>query len=183
MTIQLPITRTIVLVGMMGSGKSAVGRRLAPKLSMPFIDADTEIERAAGCSIAEIFDRHGEEEFRSGESRVIARLLTRPAHVLATGGGAFMNKCTRALISTSGISIWLRADLEVLFQRVKRKSNRPILKTEDQRTTLTQLLELRNPIYACADLIVESTDAPLEQTVENVLEALRIYLAEPNNNE
>jgi shikimate kinase len=175
-TPQNPITKSIVLIGMMGAGKSSIGRRLATRLSLPFIDADAEIEAAAGCSIAEIFERHGEEEFRAGERRVVARLLGGPPHVLATGGGAFMNEQTRDIIRDRGISIWLRADLDVLLQRVSRRNDRPMLQAEDQRARLVELMEQRDPWYAHADLVVESTDGPLEQTADRVYEVLEQYL-------
>lgn len=177
MTVQQPIDKSIVLIGMMGAGKSSIGRRVATRLSLPFIDADAEIEAAAGCSITEIFERYGEEEFRAGERRIVARLLAGPAHVLAAGGGAFMNEQTRKIIAIRGISIWLRADLEVLLQRVSRRTDRPMLQVADQRTSLIELMERRNPLYARADLTVESTDGPLEQTADRVIEVLEQYLA------
>jgi len=176
-TVQQPIDKSIVLIGMMGAGKSSIGRRVATRLSLPFIDADAEIEAAAGCSITEIFERYGEEEFRAGERRIVARLLAGPAHVLAAGGGAFMNEQTRKIIAIRGISIWLRADLEVLLQRVSRRTDRPMLQVADQRTSLIELMERRNPLYARADLTVESTDGPLEQTADRVIEVLEQYLA------
>lgn len=177
MTLQNPIKKSIVLIGMMGAGKSSIGRRLATRLSLPFIDADAEIEAAAGCSIAEIFERHGEDEFRAGERRVVARLLAGPPHVLATGGGAFMNEQTREIIGDRGISIWLRADLDVLLQRVSRRNDRPMLQAADQRARLVELMELRDPWYAHADLVVESTEGPLEQTADRVYEVLEQYLS------
>ena len=166
------VDRTIVLVGLMGAGKSAIGRRLASRLGMPFVDADTEIERAAGCSIRDIFELHGEGAFRDGERRVIARLLARPPHVLATGGGAFMDADTRATIRERGISIWLRADLDLLVSRVSRRNDRPLLAGGDSRAVLQRLMEERHPIYAEADIVVESMDGPHEQTVQSVLNAL-----------
>ena len=177
MTLKTPITKSIVLIGMMGAGKSSIGRRLATRLLLPFIDADTEIEVAAGCSIEEIFERHGEDEFRAGERRVVARLLAGPPHVLATGGGAFMNEQTRGIIKNRGISIWLQADLDVLLQRVSRRNDRPMLQTDNQRTRLVELMEQRDPWYAHADLVVESTDGPLEQTAGRVFEVLEQYLS------
>src|SRR5580700_1152781 len=144
--------RSIVLVGMMGAGKSSIGRRLASRLNIPFVDADTEIERAAGMSIADIFARHGEADFRSGEARVIARLLEGGPQVLATGGGAVMNPDTRAAIKAKGVSIWLAAEFDVLMRRInKRKSERPMLHTDNPAETLRQLLTVREPIYAQAD--------------------------------
>ncbi len=168
--------RSIVLVGIMGAGKSSVGRRLAARLGMPFVDADTEIEKAADMSIPEIFARHGEPYFRAGETRVIARLLDSGPQVLATGGGAFMNPETRATIRARGISVWLRASLEVLSRRVKRRNDRPLLKGSDPVETLKRLMDERYPVYAEADLTVESRDVPHEAIVEEVIEHLRSYL-------
>jgi len=165
-------SQTLVLVGMMGAGKSSVGKRLAAALDLPFRDADEEIERAAGRTISEIFAVRGEAEFREGERRVIARLLDEPPHVLATGGGAFMNDSTRALVKRRGFSIWLKADPEVLARRVGRKDNRPLLKGQDPRQVLTDLLEKRGPTYAEADLIVESSEGPHQGTVETIIAAL-----------
>jgi len=167
---------SIVFVGLMGAGKSAIGRRLASRLGMPFVDADEEIERAAGCSISDIFEIHGEAAFRDGERRVIARLLARPPHVLATGGGAFMDPETRAAIRESGISVWLRAELDLLVSRVSRRNNRPLLAGGDPHGTLQRLMAERHPFYAQADVVVESKDGPHEQTVESVLDALGAYL-------
>jgi shikimate kinase len=168
--------RSIILVGIMGAGKSSVGRRLATRLGMPFIDADTEIEKAADMSIPEIFAKHGEPYFRAGETRVIARILDNGPQVLATGGGAFMNAETRAAICAKGISVWLRATLEVLSRRVKRRNDRPLLKGTDPIETLKRLMDERYPIYAEADLTVESRDVPHEAIVEEVIESLRAYL-------
>ena len=168
-------TRSIVLVGLMGAGKSAIGRRLATRLGMPFVDADTEIERAAGCSIEDIFEIHGEEAFRDGERRVIARLLARPPHVLATGGGAFMDPETRAAVRARSISIWLRADLDLLTARVSRRGNRPLLADGEPRPILQRLIGERYPIYAEADIVVDSVDGPHEQTLQAVLNALGNY--------
>ena len=169
--------RSIVLVGMMGVGKSSVGRRLAARLSIPFVDADTEIENAAKMTIPEIFARHGEAYFRSGEARVIARLLESGPQVLATGGGAFMNVETRALIKAKGVSIWLNAEFDVLLRRTsKRKSDRPLLQTEDPAQTLQALLAEREPTYALADLTVQSREVPHEAIVADVMKALAVYL-------
>jgi shikimate kinase len=166
--------QSLVLVGLMGAGKSSIGRRLAQRLDLDFVDADTEIERAAGCTIEEIFARFGEPAFRDGERRVIVRLLEdRPPIVLATGGGAFMDPETRAAIRRHAVSIWLRADLDVLLRRVARRSNRPLLKQGDPREVLTRLIQLRHPVYAEADLVVDSDDSPPEVTVEKVVAALR----------
>lgn len=175
-----PITlpKPLVLVGLMGAGKSAVGRRVAAKLNIPFIDADSEIEAAAGCSVEEIFARHGEAAFRDGERRVVARLLeTQPTHVLATGGGAFIDPSTRALINDRAISVWLRAKLDVLFERVSRRSHRPLLKTADPKAKLAELMEQRYPIYAEADIIVDSGGGPIGNMVERVIAAVATYLS------
>ncbi len=169
--------RSIVLVGMMGVGKSSVGRKLAVRLSIPFVDADSEIEIAAKMTIPEIFARHGEPYFRSGEARVIARLLEGGPQVLATGGGAFMNADTRALIRQKGVSVWLHADLDVLLRRTsKRRSDRPLLQTDDPSETLRALLAEREPVYALADLTVQSRDVPHEAIVADVMTALAAYL-------
>lgn len=174
--------RTIALVGMMGSGKSSIGRRLAARLAIPFVDADTEIEQAAGMTIAEIFEHHGEPYFRGGEARVIARLLDHGPQVLATGGGAFMNRDTRAAIQQKGVSIWLKAELEVLMKRIKRRGDRPLLKTDDPAATLTALIEQRYPVYAEADLTVLSRDVPHDTIVDEIVSALRPRLAPPGGN-
>ena len=168
--------RSIVLVGMMGAGKSSVGRRLAARLGITFVDADTEIEAAAGMSIADIFAGHGEAYFRSGEARVIARLLEGGPQVMATGGGAMMNPGTRALIHEKGVSIWLDADYEVLLRRVKRRTDRPMLKTVDPAETLRRLLDERRPVYAQADLTIRSRDAPHDTIVSEAIAALAGHL-------
>jgi shikimate kinase len=164
--------RTIVLVGLMGAGKSKIGRRLAARLALPFFDSDVEIEAAAGESIEEIFRRHGEAAFRDGERRVIARLLRQPVHVLATGGGAFMDPHTRVLIARRAVSVWLRAELDVLLARVARRSNRPLLQEQDPRAVLSELIERRYPIYAEADVTIDSGEGPPDATVLRVLAAL-----------
>ena len=169
-------TRSIVLIGMMGAGKSSVGRKLALRLGLPFVDADVQIEEAAGMSIPDIFETRGEAEFRSGEARVIARLLDGGPQVLATGGGAFMNPDTRALIRDKGISVWLKADFEVLMKRIRRRSDRPMLKTADPAATLQRLIEIRYPVYAEARVIVESREVLHEVIVEEILDALRPVL-------
>jgi shikimate kinase len=169
--------RSIVLVGMMGVGKSSVGRRLAGRLSVPFVDADTEIEKAAGMTVAEIFARHGEPYFRSGEARVIARLLEGGPQVLATGGGAFMNADTRALIKVKGVSVWLHADFDVLLRRTsKRRSDRPLLQTDDPAETLRRLLAERQPTYALADLTVQSREVAHDAVVADMMTALASFL-------
>ncbi|MDR3437014.1 MAG: shikimate kinase [Telmatospirillum sp.] len=169
------ISRSIVLVGLMGAGKSCVGRRLAQKLKLPFADADNEIEAAAGCSISEIFSRFGEPEFRAGERRVVGRLLEGAPCVLATGGGAFMDGETRRLIADKGISIWLRADLDLLVKRTIGRDHRPLLRG-DTRGILQGLIEKRYPTYALADIAVDTVDRPPEVTVDRVLAALTNYL-------
>jgi shikimate kinase len=172
------IPRTIVLIGLMGAGKTSIGRRLAERLRLPFTDADAEIEKAAGCSIADFFERYGEEEFRIGERRVIKRLLEGPVQVLSTGGGAFMHPETRAEIRAHAISIWLRADLDTLAARIGRRDDRPLLKQGEPRAVLERLMAERYPVYAEADIIVDSADAPQRVTVDRVLEALDRYLSE-----
>jgi shikimate kinase len=164
--------RSIVLVGMMGAGKSSVGRRLASRLGLPFFDADTEIERAAGMTIPEIFSTRGETEFRDGERRVIARLLMSGPSVIATGGGAFMSEETRERIEENGVSIWLRAEFDVLMRRVRKRSNRPLLKTADPEGTLRKLIDDRYPVYALADVTVHSRDVPHETVVQDIVDAL-----------
>jgi len=169
--------RSIVLVGMMGVGKSSVGRRLATRLAIPFVDADAEIEKAAGMSIADIFARHGEAYFRSGEARVIARLLESGPQVLATGGGAFINADTRALMKLKGVSIWLRAEVDVLLRRTgKRRNDRPLLQTADPAETLRELLAEREPTYALADLTVQSREVAHDAIVSDILTALDAFL-------
>jgi shikimate kinase len=172
---EITVDRPLVLVGLMGAGKSCIGRRLAQRLRLPFVDADREIEQAAGCSIPEIFARHGEQAFRDGERRVILRLLESPPFVLATGGGAFMDPRTRAAIREKAISIWLRADLDLLVRRTGRRSDRPLLQVEDPRTKLAELMAARYPIYAEADLTVDSQDGPPDATLERVLAALATF--------
>jgi shikimate kinase len=165
--------RSIVLVGMMGVGKSSVGRRLAVRLGIPFVDADAEIEKAAGMSIVDIFARHGEADFRNGEARVIARLLEGGPQVLATGGGAFMNPNTRKAIRTKGVSIWLKAEFDVLLRRIgKRRNERPLLQTPDPGETLRALLAEREPIYAEADLTVQSREVAHDAIVADIMTAL-----------
>lgn len=164
--------RSIVLVGMPGSGKSSIGRRLGQRLGLDFSDADAEIERAANMTIPEIFQSRGEAEFRKGEQKVIARLLESGPLVIATGGGAFMNTDTRARIREKGISIWLKADVETLLKRVKRKSNRPLLQNPDPEGTLRNLLAARETTYADADLTITSCEVPHEEVVEDIVKLL-----------
>ncbi|MFK7751225.1 MAG: shikimate kinase [Sedimentitalea sp.] len=168
------LLKTVVMVGMMGAGKTAVGRALSARLAVPFLDSDAEIESAANMTIPEIFVRDGEPFFREKESRVIARLLDEERGILSTGGGAFLAPSNRELITAKGASIWLRADLDVLWNRVKHKETRPLLRTDNPRRTLSELCEARNPIYAKADLVVHSDGvASIEQMVDRVLEALQ----------
>lgn len=165
--------RPIVLVGLMGAGKSSIGRRLAERLDLPFVDADHEIEAAAGKSIPEIFADHGEPYFREGERRVIARLLENGAQVLATGGGAFMNEETRSAIASHGISVWLRADLPLLMKRVMKRADRPLLKAEDPQAVMQKLIEQRYPVYGLADVIIDSRDVQHAQMVNDVIRTLK----------
>jgi shikimate kinase len=171
------LPKTVVLIGLMGAGKTSVGRRLAELLGVEFVDADTEIEEAAGCTIADFFERFGEEEFRRGEERVIVRLLKNPPCVLATGGGAYMSSDTRAEISDHGLSLWLKADLNVLYERVARRSGRPLLQTDDPRSTLEGIMKVRYPVYAEADLTVQSYRGPIEKTVERAYQTIIDYIA------
>ena len=164
--------KPLVLIGLMGVGKTTVGRRLAKKLNLPFVDADEEIEKAADMSIAEIFDRFGEDYFRDGERRVIARLMEDKRQVIATGGGAFINEETRALILSNATAIWLDADIDVLISRVSRRDTRPLLKNADAGEVLRDLAVKRNPIYAQAHVHVLGNDAPHESTVNNIIKAL-----------
>jgi len=168
----LRLARSIVMVGLMGAGKTSIGRRLAQKLHVPFIDSDTEIEKAANETIAEIFARDGEAVFRAGERRIIARLLDGPVQVLATGGGAFMDPSTRERIRERGISVWLRADLETLVERTTRRQHRPLLNNGDPRIVLTKLIETRYPVYAEADITIDSLAGPTDTTVQKLLAAL-----------
>jgi shikimate kinase len=170
-------SRSVVLVGMMGAGKSSIGRRLAERLRIAFSDADSEIETAAGMSIPDIFTTFGEAHFRSGETRVIARLLDSGPQVLATGGGAFMNAETRAAIGAKGISIWLNAEFDVLMRRIKRRHNRPLLKSDDPGETLRALIAERYPVYAEAEITIQSRDVPHEKIVDEIVAALAAHLA------
>ncbi len=167
--------RPVVLVGLMGAGKSSVGRRLAAALDLPFKDADTEIEIASNLSVPEFFEKHGEAAFRDGERKVIARLLEGPQHILATGGGAYMDAQTRDLIARKACSVWLRADLDTLLKRCLKRNTRPLLKTGNPRDILADLMEKRYPVYEEADIIVESADGPHELVVSNIVKALNDY--------
>ena len=169
-------TRSVVLVGMMGAGKSTIGRRLSARLHLPFLDADTEIEAAAGMSISDIFETHGEPHFRDGEARVIARLLDGGPAVIATGGGAFMREETRNRIRDKAVSLWLKADAEIIMKRVKRRADRPLLQTADPAATVGRLIEEREPVYQRADLTIWSRDVPHEKIVDECLDALHAWL-------
>lgn len=169
--------RAIVLVGMMGSGKSTIGRRLGARLHIPFLDADHEIEVAhAGMTVSEIFAQHGELYFRDGEARVIARLLESGPCVIATGGGAFMREETRERIRARGVSVWLQADADVILRRVKRRSDRPLLQTADPAATIARLIAERSPVYRLADIAIASRDVPHEKIVDECVEAIHAYL-------
>ncbi len=167
--------RSIVMVGLMGAGKTAVGRLLAQRLGLPFADADVEIERAAGKTITEIFTDHGEEEFRRGEKKVIARLLEKGPQVLATGGGAFMDEEIRKNIERLGLSIWLSASLNLLYERVKRRTNRPLLMQGNMKETLRELIDARYPVYAKANIEMASKSAPARNTVNGLIEKLEVW--------
>ncbi len=168
--------RSVVLVGMMGAGKSSVGRRLAQRLGIPFVDADAQIEEAAQMTIPEIFETYGEHEFRSAEARVIARLLDGGPQVLATGGGAFMNPATRAAIRAKGVSFWLNAEIDVLLRRLKRRTDRPLLQTDDPAETVKRLLAERSPVYAEADITVHSREVAHEKIVDEIVTSLSRHL-------
>jgi shikimate kinase len=174
--------RLIVLVGLMASGKTSVGRILAQRLSLPFVDADHEIEAAAQMTIPEIFAKHGEADFRSGERRVIARLLKDGPRVLATGGGAFMSQETRDAVRQRGVSVWLKADFDTLMRRARRRTNRPLLQTADPEATMRKLIEVRYPVYAEADLVIVSVDGPHEDTAESIVQALAVFLEDGGDN-
>ena len=169
-------TRSIVLVGMMGAGKSTIGRRLSARLHLPFLDADSEIEAAAGMSIPDIFEVHGEPYFRDGEARVISRLLDNGPAVIATGGGAFLREDTRDRIRDKAVSVWLKADADIIMRRVRRRADRPLLQTADPVATVNRLLEQREPVYRGADLTVSSRDVPHEKIVDECVDALHARL-------
>src|SRR5580693_5355075 len=170
--------RLIVLVGMMGAGKSTIGRRLAARLNVPFLDADSEIEAAAGMSIPDIFEAHGEPHFRDGEARVIARLLESGPAVLATGGGAFMREETRNRVGVKAVSIWLKADADIIMRRVRRRADRPLLQTPDPAATVSRLIEEREPVYQHAHVTIWSRDVPHEDIVDECVDALRALLGD-----
>lgn len=168
--------RSIVLVGMMGAGKTTIGRRLAASMRLPFCDTDAEIEAAAGCTIVDFFERYGEPAFRAGERRVITRLLEGPRQVLATGGGAFIDSETRARIEATGLSVWLRADVEVLLKRVMKRQTRPLLKKGDPRETMLRLIDQRYPVYAEADIVLDTIDGPHDAMVVAIEKAIVAFL-------
>jgi shikimate kinase len=170
-------TRTVVLVGLMGAGKTAVGRILAERLHLPFVDADREIEAAAGLTINEIFARHGEPFFREREEKVMARLLSGPPKVLAAGGGAFVSPVTRERIKASAVSIWLKAEIDLLVKRTAKRNHRPLLAGENARTVLERLAAEREPVYASADIVVETSDEPAEAVAERVAASLAEYFS------
>lgn len=171
--------RTVALVGLMGAGKSTVGRRLAEKLRRPFIDSDDEIEKAAGLSVSDIFALHGEDEFRRVEHKVLSRLLNGPPQILATGGGAYLNEATRELMRDKAVTVWLNADLETLWKRVSRRNHRPLLQRPDAKEVLSNLFDQRRPIYELADLTVHSVDGPHSKTVTSILKALETWTPIP----
>ena len=171
--------KSIILVGLMGAGKTSVGRKLAEKLEMTFIDADEEIVKAAGCSVEDIFELYGEEAFRDVEERVIQRLLEEGPVILATGGGAFMNSNIRALIVEKGVSVWLRVELDVLVKRTRRRGGRPLLKNQDPKTILKKLMDERYPVYAETDIVVDSKDESTDVTVGIIAEALEKFSESP----
>lgn len=172
-----PVLKSIVLIGMPGSGKSTVGRKLAHLMRLPFVDSDHEVEIAAGMSIPQIFEKLGEPAFRDGERKVIARLLGGPQVVLSTGGGAFMNEKTRTLIKDQAVSIWLKANLDVLLDRTSRTDDRPLLRNGDPRAILSNMMAVREPVYAGADLTVLSENQPVDTTTHRVLAAIKTYLS------
>ncbi|MDP3372212.1 MAG: shikimate kinase [Candidatus Paracaedibacteraceae bacterium] len=177
-TISFMPPKTIVLVGLMGCGKTSIGKRLAKRLELPFNDSDHAVEDAAGCPIKDIYSIYGEEAFLSGEQRVIARLLEQPTHILATGGTSFANEPTRELIKNSAISVWLNADLETLVARVSRRNDRPLLANGNQREVLEQMIEERYPLYQQADIHVQTLDEPTNITVDRVIQAMTDYIRE-----
>lgn len=173
--------RPVVFVGLMGAGKTAIGRRVAQLAGLPFVDSDHEIESVSRMSVPELFEAYGEPEFRSLESRVIQRIIGTGAQVLSTGGGAFMNEQTREAVREHGVSVWLKADLDLLMERVSRKQNRPLLKDPDPRGVLRRLMEVRYPVYAQADVTVESADVSKEEMAQRVIEALHAHLSGQSN--
>jgi shikimate kinase len=179
----ITLPKHLVLIGMMGAGKTSIGKRLSARLGVPFTDVDAEIEHAAGCSIADFFQDYGEAAFRDGERRVIRRLLAGPVGILATGGGAFMDAGTRREIAANGISIWLNADKETLWRRVKRRDTRPLLKTDDPRATLEKLIDERYPVYRNADITVVSTDGPPEAMVDRIVAAVKKFVRDGKNDD
>jgi len=170
------LPKPIVMIGLMGAGKSRIGREISIKTGFPFVDADTEISEAAGCSISDIFEMYGEPAFRDLEERVITRLMQGPPQIIATGGGAFMNEKIRNIIIENGVSVWLKADLDTLVERTGRRGGRPILEKGNPRVILQELMEIRYPVYEQADIIIESRDVPIEQTVCETIDAITVHL-------
>lgn len=179
-TISFMPPQTIVLVGLMGCGKTSIGKRLAKRLELPFHDSDVEVEAAAGCPIKDIYDIYGEAAFQSGENRVINRLLEQPTHILATGGGSFAYDATREVIKQKSISVWLKADLETLVARVSRRSDRPMFKGDNQREVLEKLVEDYYPLYAEADIHVDTLDEPTNSTVDRVITQISDFVRNRN---
>ncbi len=177
-TAALRLPRALVLVGLMGAGKSCIGRRLSDTLNLPFVDADTEIEAAAGCTVQEIFERHGEAAFRDGERKVIERLLDGQPQILATGGGAFMDPRTRESIRRYATSLWLRADLDLLVKRTSRRNHRPLLNKGNPRQILGALIDKRYPVYGEADIVIDSVDGPVEKTLQRAVDAIAAFLSD-----
>ena len=177
-SVSLQVDRPIALVGMMGAGKTTVGRRLAAALNLRFHDADAEIEQAAGMSVADLFARHGEESFRRGEAQVIERLLTGPPVVIATGGGALLNAATRSLVKARAISVWVRADVDTLVKRATKRATRPLLKNGDPKEIISRLLDARTPYYAAADIVIDSDVGSHARTVRAIVDALSAFLGE-----
>lgn len=172
----LHLSKPVVMVGLMGAGKSRIGRELATRLNYDFVDADDEIVNAAGCSISDIFEMYGEKAFRDLEMKVITRLIDGPPRIIATGGGAFMNDSVRQKIATNGISVWLKADLDILVERTARRTGRPLLNKGDPKTIIEDLMKQRYPVYASANIAVYSRDVPIDQTVDEVEAALENFL-------
>lgn len=171
----IKLSKSVVLVGLMGAGKTCIGTRLAARLDLPFVDADTEIERAAGCSVPDIFELYGESEFREGERRVITRLLKDPVHVLATGGGAFMDAKTRKAVRDRAISVWIRADLNLLVSRTGRRADRPLLRSGNRREILQRLIDERYPVYGEADVVIDSAREAPDITVDRLISELKNF--------
>lgn len=173
--LQKPLSRHLVLVGLMGAGKTTIGKRLAQSVNVEFVDADNEIAEAAGCSISDIFELYGENIFRDLEKRVMMRLLSSPPSIIATGGGAFINSTIREAVKQDGISVWLKADLEILLERVSRRDTRPLLRTGDKKVILSRLMDERYPVYEEADIVIDSSSGSHEDVVEHIIKAVNLY--------